>query len=90
MKKRFVISNLPIKLPFQSTILYAFLLHYFNANGVIWGVFITLYSIFWIGVIMAKWNEVKIDLNDEPTKENPPLPSFKERVAAKLAEQKSH
>ena len=63
MKKHFVITNLPVRLPIQSTILYSFLLYYFEAHDVLWGVFITLYSILWIGLIWIKINEIKVDLN---------------------------
>jgi len=61
--KRFVISNIPIKLPFQSTILYTFLLYYFQVSGIFWGIFITIYTIYWIIAIIAKIMENKIDLN---------------------------
>lgn len=64
MKKRTVITNTPIKLPFSSTILYGFLLYYFKIDGLYWGIFITVYSIIWIAGIIAKFNENKIDLDD--------------------------
>jgi len=63
MKKRFVITNLPIRLPFQSTIMWSFLLHYFNVDNLYWGIFITFYSILWIVAIAIKFNEIKVDLN---------------------------
>ena len=65
MKKRFVISNTPVKFPIQSTILYTFLLHHFQVSGIWWGIFITIYSIYWIIAIVAKWNEESIDLNSD-------------------------
>ena len=65
MKKRFVISNTPVKFPIQSTILYTFLLYHFQVSGIWWGIFITLYSIYWIIAIVAKWNEESIDLNSD-------------------------
>lgn len=65
MKKRFVISNTPVKFPIQSTILYTFLLYHFKVSGIWWGIFITLYSIYWIIAIIAKWNEESIDLNSD-------------------------
>jgi hypothetical protein len=65
MKKRFVISNTPVKFPIQSTILYTFLLYYFQVSEIWWGIFITLYSLYWIIVIVAKWNEESIDLNSD-------------------------
>ncbi|WP_188051727.1 hypothetical protein [Flavobacterium sp. GP15] len=63
MKKHFVITNLPVRLPFQSTILYSFLLYYFQVDSLYWGIFITLYSILWIIAIVVKFNEIKVDLN---------------------------
>jgi predicted membrane protein len=65
MKKRFVISNTPVKFPIQSTILYTFLLYHFQVSGIWWGIFITLYSLYWIIAIVAKWNEESIDLNSD-------------------------
>lgn len=65
MKKRTVLANFPIRLPFQSTVLYTFLLYYFNVGSLYWGIFITLFSLYWILVIAVKWNEVKIDLDDD-------------------------
>ncbi|MCO5250996.1 MAG: hypothetical protein M9949_06195 [Candidatus Kapabacteria bacterium] len=65
MKERFVISNIPTKLPVPSTILYTFLLHYYQVSGIWWGVFVTLISILWIVIAVAKWNEVSIDLNTD-------------------------
>lgn len=63
MKKHFVITNLPVRLPFQSTILYSFLLYYFKVDSLYWGIFITLYSILWIVAIVVKCHEIKVDLN---------------------------
>ena len=65
MKKRTVLINFPVRLPIVSTVLYSFLMHYFNASGLAWGVFITLLSLYWILVIVLKWNEERIDLDDE-------------------------
>jgi hypothetical protein len=65
MKKNFVITNLPVRLPFQSTILYSFLLYYFKADNLYWGIFLTFYSVLWIGLIWIKKTEIKVDLNSE-------------------------
>lgn len=80
MKKRFVISNLPVRFPIQSTILYSFLLYYFKADGLWWGIFICLYSILWIIAIAVKWNEESIDLNADDLK------GEKKKVQSKFAE----
>ena len=80
MKKRFVISNTPVKFPVQSTILYTFLLYHFQVSGIYWGIFITLYSLLWIIAIIAKWNEERIDLNSDKLDEN------KKAVESKFAQ----
>jgi hypothetical protein len=80
MKKRFVISNTPVKFPIQSTILYTFLLYHFQVSGIWWGIFITLYSIYWIIAIVAKWNEESIDLNSDKLDEK------KKAVESKFAQ----
>ena len=80
MKKRFVISNTPVKFPIQSTILYTFLLHHFQVSGIWCGIFITLYSIYWIIAIVAKWNEESIDLNSDKMDEK------KKAVESKFAQ----
>lgn len=68
MKKKFVISNTPTRLPFSSTILYVFLMYYFNVSGIWWGIFITIFTILWIGGITNKAYEVNVDLNDNDPK----------------------
>jgi hypothetical protein len=80
MKKRFVISNTPVKFPIQSTILYTFLLYHFQVSGIWWGIFITLYSIYWIIAIVAKLNEESIDLNSDKLDEK------KKAVESKFAQ----
>mgnify|MGYP000853028413 CR=1 FL=1 len=80
MKKRFVISNTPVKFPIQSTILYTFLLYHFQGSGIWWGIFITLYSLYWIIAIVAKWNEESIDLNSDKLDEK------KKAVESKFAQ----
>jgi hypothetical protein len=80
MKKRFVISNTPVKFPVQSTILYTFLLYHFQVSGILWGIFITLYSLLWIIAIVAKWNEERIDLNSDKLDEK------KKAVESKFAQ----
>lgn len=91
MKKRFVITNTPVRLPIQSTILYTFLLYHFQVSGIWWGVFITLYSLIWIIVIVAKWNEEKIDLNDEKIDNDKKvvISKFAERLQKLMDERKS-
>ena len=65
MKKRTVISNVPIRLPVQSTVLYSFLLWHFEVNPIWWGIFGTLYAILWTVVLIAKFNEERIDLDKD-------------------------
>jgi hypothetical protein len=80
MKKRFVISNTPVRFPIQGTILYTFLLYHFQVSGIWWGIFITLYSLYWIIAIVAKWNEESIDLNSDKLDEK------KKAVESKFAQ----
>lgn len=65
MKKTKVISNLPVRLPILSTVLYTFLLHYFNVDNLWWGIFIAVYSIYWIVVISVIWTQERIDIFKE-------------------------
>jgi hypothetical protein len=90
MKKRFVITNVPIKLPIQSTILYSFLLYHFQVSGIWWGVFITLYSILWIFAIIIKWNEERVDLWDDKSDidKNKAMVKFSERLKEVIEERK--
>jgi len=69
MKTRKVISNSPTKLPITGTVLYSFLLYYFNVSGIIIGIFATIYAIYWILCIVAIWNEKRVDLFEEKAKE---------------------
>jgi len=80
MKKQFVIVNTPSRLPLNSTVLYAFLLHHFQASGIWWGIFITLYSIYWIVALIIKFNEEHIDLNSDKLDEK------KKAVESKFAQ----
>ena len=84
MKTRFVISNTPIRLPINSTILYAFLLYYFDVNNIWWGIFITVYSILWIAAISIRMSEESIDLNDKDLSEKKKV--VQSRFARKLEE----
>lgn len=91
MKKHFVIANVPTRLPMQSTVLYSFLLHYFNASGVLWGVFITLFTILWIIAIADKYNEIRVDLNatKEEEKKFVKKSKFQERLNELMREEKN-
>ena len=81
MKKRTVLSNLPIRLPIQSTIFYSFLLYYFKVDSLYWGIFITLYAILWILCLIAKRNEELIDLDDDKK-----ITAAKSKFAERLAQ----
>jgi len=74
MEKRNVITNLPIRLPINSTILYSFLLYYFNVSGLNLGMFITAWTIVWILAIILKFTEVRVDVFKDTKK------TFKERL----------
>ena len=83
MKKKLVITNVPTRYPINSTILYSFLLYYFNVDDLYWGIFITLFSIYWILVIVVKSNEVNIDLNEN---KNLSSSNFKEKIQNMIKE----
>jgi len=83
MKKKLVITNVPTRYPINSTILYSFLLYYFNVDDLYWGIFITLFSIYWILVIIVKSNEVNIDLNEN---KNLSSSNFKEKIQSMVKE----
>ena len=65
MKKNKIIPKkfFPSRLPINSTVLYSFLMYFFNAPQWLWGVYLTLLIIFWIIAIIAFMNqEEDIDL----------------------------
>jgi hypothetical protein len=55
-------------------------MYHFQVSGIWWGIFITLYSIYWIIAIVAKWNEESIDLNSDKLDEK------KKAVESKFAQ----
>jgi hypothetical protein len=63
MKKRIVFTNQPIRLPIQGTVLYTFLLHYFQASDLIWGIYITLCIIYWTIVFYGLYFQEGFDIN---------------------------
>ena len=83
MKKKLVITNVHTLYHINSTILYSFLLYYFNVDELYWGIFITLFSIYWILVIVVKSNEVSIDLNEN---KNLSSSNFKEKIQSMVKE----
>ena len=69
MKKRTVIINTPARLPFVSTVLYTFLLYYFKVDNLYWGIFITIYILYWIVALVLVFNVNKIDLDNDKISE---------------------
>jgi len=67
MKRRFVISNIPIKLPIQNTILYFFGLHYLETSLWVWIVLGIIGTGHWLSSITRKIREKKVDLNSTGT-----------------------
>jgi len=65
MKKLIVIKNTPSKLPILGTVVYTFLMHYYNVSDLWWGIYITLMAILWILVIWIMCNQERIDLFSE-------------------------
>jgi len=64
MKKRVVLNNVPTKLPVLSTVFYTFLLSYYEADRIWWGIFIAVSTIYWIIAIIAKYYEKVIDITE--------------------------
>ena len=85
MKTRKVIKNTGIKLPIHSTIIYSFLLYYFDVSEIYLGIFGAVYVIYWCLAISIKWNEEEIDIFDEEEMKKL-RPTFKERLKDKLNE----
>ncbi len=83
MKKIYVIKNQPTKLPIVGTVLYAFLMDYYNASGFWWGVFIVCFSIIWIICIIALFLQETIDL-DKDYSDNPKKAVKQSKFAEKL------
>lgn len=65
MKKIKVIKNIPARLPISTTVLYSFLMYYFNVDNLWWGVFITVFVIYWAISIWIVYAQEKIDLFEE-------------------------
>ena len=83
MKKIYVIKNQPTKLPVVGTVLYAFLMDYYNASDFWWGVFIVCFSIIWIICIVALFLQETIDLNKDYS-DNPKKAVKQSKFAEKL------
>jgi len=89
MEKVKVICNLPTKLPIQPTIVLGLLLDRLNANGVVWGVCITIMAIWWVFAIVIKRTEKLVTLNPdefmkvadaEKTPETPRQKTFQQKL----------
>lgn len=61
-------KNLPTQLPITNTILIAFLLYFFNATGLIWGMFITFEVLLFIGTIYNLYKEEYVDIIEKEEK----------------------
>lgn len=64
MKTRYVIKNIPTKLPVQSTVLWYLVLDYYKASDIWYGVYFTLYALAWLGSIIVIWKQESIDINE--------------------------
>jgi hypothetical protein len=83
MKKIYVIKNVPTRLPVVGTVLYAFLMDYYNASDFWWGVFIVVFTIIWIICIYALCLQETIDLTKDYS-DNPNKAVKKGKFAEKL------
>jgi len=78
-KKRTVITNLPTRLPIMQTVFYGFMLHYFDAHPILWGVNIAFFAIAWVVLFLSMLDEVKVNLDDKDSIEEAKTP-FAERL----------
>lgn len=88
MKKKYVITNTPTRLPLVSTAVFAFMLDYYKCNDIWWGVFITFWSFIWIASIISIWEEVKIDLNSDEPKHEEVKNKFRDRIEKLMKERR--
>lgn len=63
-KKRYVIKNQPVKIPLFTTLFILHLLDYYQVNGVVWGVGITLLVLWWLIVLVGLSTEESVDIFD--------------------------
>lgn len=71
MKKIYVVKNIPARIPLNSTILYTFLLYYFEVDRLIWGIYICLMIAYWALNIAALFIQERVDIFEEkPEKQN--------------------
>lgn len=70
MDKQKVISrrNLPIRMPLVKTVVAYLLLDRLNAAGWVWGIVITLFSIYWLIFIIAIVTEQGVDMFSDDAK----------------------
>ena len=80
MEKRDVITNVPTKLPVASTGFYLFILYYFKAGGVIWGISLTLLFIWWVATVATIINENYINLNSDDEEKKNSRSAFAKRL----------
>ena len=79
-----------MRLPVNSTVLYSFLLYYFNVSGIWWGVFITLMTLLWVVIIVSRYHSIEVDLDSavDPTYNNEVKAAVKSQFQIKLEELK--
>ncbi len=76
-----VFRNTPIRLPITQTVLYTFLMDYYHANGLSWGIYLTITVIIWIALIYTKTKEEAIDVENLLQKSTPEqISDFKKKI----------
>lgn len=63
-------TNLPSYFNITNTILIAFLLYFFDAIGIIWGIFITIEVLLFIAHLYINYNTEYIDIIEKENKNN--------------------
>ena len=61
-KKVIAQSNLPSRLPLNTTILFWLLLDRLNAPGWAWGALFTVVGLAWVAALIAMWKNEDVDL----------------------------
>lgn len=82
MKKSFVISNTPVRLPINGTVLYTFLMWFFQAKDFYWGIYIVFLLILWTACIISINRQQRVDLfaDEKDPEQKMPLSKFQRKM----------
>lgn len=90
MKKEKVVKNIPVRLPITITMAMYLFLDNIEVNDIIWGIFITLFTIYWVVCIyVVFWGQEKVDIFEEPKEKKEIKKSIFQQRLEKLKEKQS-